>query len=993
MKTKNLFRRNEGHSKRGNALKWFASFALFMSAFSMQSQTFTMNNWYALRSFTVSEADECGTVYEVNLSMDNWSPAHFQILRDGMPLSRTELVSNISDIYYEAQDGQPAWRLKRDNSGQSWKYSFYINTRVTPNEIVSTIPTDNFFVSKASVGKSVITAPTEKVALNGLACSSVEMDGVKYSWESSKDMKTWSPLGLTTSSAETPLTQDSIYFSLVSTITYKVSATISKDTTLRSAPMLVTFQKPKVSCYAQPGDDAKIFGADELEVGQNGTLDVTASTSDFTSATYCLQYKNLEDATSAVWKDTLCGASPEWKGMALSRSSIFRVKVSGISRFSGKSAVAYSSETFSVRKVYGCDADFDSEILWIDDFGSFEDATTYTTLDDNNSSVTYHSKVGTNSIENYWAPDMFNRVKDHKYGLLNPLVINPNRDWCGKYRLDDGYYAIVPNPYYCDGPNKAEGQDYWKGEDHTPGDKNGGMLFVNCNAGLNGAMIYERSFSLNCELSEDVDVWLIFSAFINNATYKEKSRTPVNVRLDILDMEDNLIHSVSSGDIYPRDHKVYSTLSPDSWANLSFRFLAKTRNYKVRLYNNSEGGDANWGNDILIDDISVSLCYPNVELMEVTHPDADTVYACIGQKLDLIAFNKIGLDKYIGTPKYLFQYKNAKTGRQWKDFGPIQTANQISVVATEENREFIGNTKFRVFVASDDAILRDLADGKSVRNGCETIHAIDSSLQVVYSQPFEMSLDLSSNTVCLDGDTTRFTMSASPVPSDVEPELYYWYLNGDSIGCTDVDSFTVMLLDESDYHFEVRAIDHCQTNINRAWKDSNKDTLMIREHQKLGLTASPDQVTLGGNVYLEAETGDYMGSLVWTENGAVIGETTLNELKHQTTINGQMGYRVEPVKGNACVDPSDVKYVTVGVIIPNLITPYNDGMEAANNTFLVGSGFPVEIYNRYHQTIYVGEDGWDGTYRGKVAEPGTYYYRVRMPNGEWVKGTLEVAKF
>lgn len=64
-----------------------------------------------------------------------------------------------------------------------------------------------------------------------------------------------------------------------------------------------------------------------------------------------------------------------------------------------------------------------------------------------------------------------------------------------------------------------------------------------------------------------------------------------------------------------------------------------------------------------------------------------------------------------------------------------------------------------------------------------------------------------------------------------------------------------------------------------------------------------------------------------------------------------------------------------------------------NNTFLVGSGFPVEIYNRYHQTIYVGEDGWDGTYRGKIAEPGTYYYRVQMPNGEWVKGTLEVAKF
>lgn len=769
--------------------------------------------------------------------------------------------------------------------------------------------------------------------------------------------------------------------------------TTTADTVLRSTPILVTFQRPKVKCYAQPGANAKIFSADELEVAQDGNMDVFATSDDFTAATYCLQYKNLEEAASAVWKDTLCSASPEWKGFELPRSAIFRVKVSGTSLYSGKPAEAYSAETFSVRKVYGCDENFDSEILWIDDFGHFENPTTYVAMDDNNNPVTYNQKAGTNSIENYWAPDMFDRVKDHKYGLLNPLVINPSRDWCGKYRLDDGYYAIVPNPYLCDGPNTAGGQDYWKGEDHTLGDSNGGMLFVNCNAGLNGALIYERDFALNCELSDEVDVWLIFSAFINNATYKEDSRTPVNVRLEILDMEDNLIHSVSSGDIYPREHKTYSSLTPDSWANLSFRFLAKTRNYKVRLYNNSEGGDANWGNDILIDDISVSLCYPNVELIETTHPEADTIFACIGQSLNLEAFNKIGLDKYIGNPKYLFQYKNAKTGRKWKDFGTIQTSNQISIVATEENRELIGTTKFRVFVASDEAILRDLADGKSVRNGCETIHAIDSSLQVVYSQPFEMSLTLASNTICLDGDTTSFKMSASPIPSDVEPLAYYWYLNGDSIGCTDVDTFSIDLLDEANYYFEVRAIDHCQTSLERVWKDSNKDTLLIREHMKLGLSASPVEITLGGTVTLEAETGDYMGDLIWTEEGQQIGQTSVSELIHKTTVNGKLGYQVKPVAGNACVDPSDVQYVTVGVIIPNLITPYNDGMEAANNTFLVGSGFAVEIYNRYHQTIYVGEDGWDGTYRGKTAEPGTYYYRVRMPNGEWVKGTLEVGKY
>lgn len=974
-------------------LRWILPALLLVSALTAQAQTFTMKNWYALGSYKVTEADECGTVFKVNLSLNNWSPAHLQILRDGVPMDRTQLVSRVSNVYYEAQDGQPAWRVKMDNSGQSWSYSFYINTRVTPNEIVSSIPTSEFFVSKASVKNSVLTAPTEKVVLSGLACSSQEIESVKYAWESNTDGTTWRATGLTTNEAETLLSQDSTYYSLVSTITYKVNDTTSADTTLRSAAMMVRFKRPAVSCYAQPGTNAKIFSADELEVGQNGNMDIFASSSDFTAATYCLQYKNLENAATAVWRDTLCSAAPEWKGFALTQSAIFRVKVTGISRYSGKSEVAYSSENFSVRKVYGCDENFDSEILWSDDFGYFKNATTYVVMDDDNKEVTYEGKAGTNSIENFWAPDIFNRVKDHTYGLLNPLVINPTRDWCGKYRLDDGYYAIVPNPYKCDGPNTGAGQDYWKGEDHTAGDKNGGMLFVNCKAGLNGALIYERDFSLNCELNESVELWLIFSAFINNATYKEESRTPVNVRLEILDKEDNLIHAVSSGDIYPRDHKTYSSLSPESWANLSFRFLAKSREYKVRLYNNSEGGDANWGNDILIDDISVSLCYPSVELMEISHPDADTVFACINQQVDLIAFNEIGLDKYIGTPKYLFQYKNSKTGKKWKDLGAIQSSNQISLTATEENREFIGRTKFRVFVASDDAILRDLADGKSVKNGCETIHAIDSSLTVIYSQPFEMNLALESNTVCLDGDTTNFKLSATAIPSDVEPLKYYWYMNGDTIGTTDVNSFTIALLDEAEYFFEVRAVDYCQNSLDRAWAESNKDTLSIKEHQKLGLTVSPEQITLGGTITLEAETGDYMGSLEWFEAGQSIGVTTLSELKQKASVNGTVGYQVKPTESHVCVDPSDIKYVTVGVNIPNLITPYNDGMEAANNTFLVGSGFTVEIYNRYHQTIYVGEDGWDGTYRGKLAEPGTYYYRVKMPNGEWVKGTLEVAKF
>jgi gliding motility-associated-like protein len=68
-----------------------------------------------------------------------------------------------------------------------------------------------------------------------------------------------------------------------------------------------------------------------------------------------------------------------------------------------------------------------------------------------------------------------------------------------------------------------------------------------------------------------------------------------------------------------------------------------------------------------------------------------------------------------------------------------------------------------------------------------------------------------------------------------------------------------------------------------------------------------------------------------------------------------------------------------------------------NDDFLVGSRsvVKVEIFNRYQQKIHEGNNGkgWDGMYRGQIAEPGTYFYRLQMKDGSVRKGTLEVAKF
>ena len=85
---------------------------------------------------------------------------------------------------------------------------------------------------------------------------------------------------------------------------------------------------------------------------------------------------------------------------------------------------------------------------------------------------------------------------------------------------------------------------------------------------------------------------------------------------------------------------------------------------------------------------------------------------------------------------------------------------------------------------------------------------------------------------------------------------------------------------------------------------------------------------------------------------------------------------------------SNIIRVDVMSKLPTAITPYvKDGM---NDDFM--KGHEVMIFNRYGQLVFEGNDGWDGTYRGILADPGVYFYDVKMKNGTTIKGSIEIVK-
>jgi len=167
----------------------------------------------------------------------------------------------------------------------------------------------------------------------------------------------------------------------------------------------------------------------------------------------------------------------------------------------------------------------------------------------------------------------------------------------------------------------------------------------------------------------------------------------------------------------------------------------------------------------------------------------------------------------------------------------------------------------------------------------------------------------------------------------------------------------------------------------------------IHVEKKLELTLTPNAYKIREGRTLDltvSSTSTNHHEFQWFENGVFFDSTAVANYVIDD-FHESAHYRV--YTSNDYCEASDSVFIEVEVFIPNIITPYNENKK--NDDFVVGSRsvVQVEIFNRYQQKIHEGNNGWDGTYRGELAEPGTYYYRVVMKDGSVRKGTLEVARF
>ena len=86
--------------------------------------------------------------------------------------------------------------------------------------------------------------------------------------------------------------------------------------------------------------------------------------------------------------------------------------------------------------------------------------------------------------------------------------------------------------------------------------------------------------------------------------------------------------------------------------------------------------------------------------------------------------------------------------------------------------------------------------------------------------------------------------------------------------------------------------------------------------------------------------------------------------------------------------PSQLLQVDVLPKLPTAFTPYDkDGL---NDIYMEGRS--VVIFDRYGAKVFEGDNGWDGTFKGRLADPGVYFSRVILKNGMSLSGTIEIVK-
>ncbi|MCE3260376.1 MAG: domain containing protein, partial [Bacteroidetes bacterium] len=147
--------------------------------------------------------------------------------------------------------------------------------------------------------------------------------------------------------------------------------------------------------------------------------------------------------------------------------------------------------------------------------------------------------------------------------------------------------------------------------------------------------------------------------------------------------------------------------------------------------------------------------------------------------------------------------------------------------------------------------------------------------------------------------------------------------------------------------------------------------------------------------FKDESTGATIAEWKWTFGNGPDANSSSQHPNYTYPDSGSYNVTLKVISNKGCESMISKKVKIndeMGLYVPNAFTPNNDG---SNDVFLAVSNnvnkFEMQIFNRWGALVFQSSDirkGWDGTYKGALAESAVYVYKINYTNKDAKMNTL-----
>jgi len=266
--------------------------------------------------------------------------------------------------------------------------------------------------------------------------------------------------------------------------------------------------------------------------------------------------------------------------------------------------------------------------------------------------------------------------------------------------------------------------------------------------------------------------------------------------------------------------------------------------------------------------------------------------------------------------------------------------------------------------------------------------SVSNSIQIIVNSapPPSLAIITSNNNICVN---TPVTFTATALNTGTTPS-FQWQLNGVNVGTNSSTYSNNNLANGDQVNCIMNTVTPCSLSSIFL---SNTITMAVNAKPVVSFHPSNPTIIIGDAIQLNASAPGNISSYLWTPSPTLSNTGIANPIANP--INNTTYYLRVTAGGTCSTDTSITVKVLKGIYIPNAFLP-----AGVNKIFRIPPGTAIKdlqyfsIYNRYGNLVFISNDinaGWDGTWKGKACDQGTYTYiiKARDHNGELVlKGTV-----